>query len=80
MNPGDTIVLGKEGMTNGSSIFGVSIRAWVVITTTAAILGAWLTNCVFNALGYTSATFSVPEPIYTVWIAVISYYFGTLKK
>jgi hypothetical protein len=31
------------------------------------------------SLGYTSAAISVPEPIYSVFIAVISYYFGSQK-
>jgi len=71
---------GSVPFTNGSSIGGVSVRAWIVLIIVMSVCGNWMFNTVLFSLGYTSNNMVVPEPIYSVFIAVISYYFGQIKK
>ena len=67
-------------LSNGSSIFGLSVRAWIVMYFDFCVLGVWVMNNVLLAFGVTSANTVIPEPIYTIFVAVNSFYFGNIKQ
>lgn len=80
----ETEITKKESISTSpdksSTIAGVSVRGWIVVIIVLSVCGNWIANTLMVSLGYTSANMTVPEPIYSVFIAVISYYFGQLKK
>lgn len=65
---------------NGSSIFGVSVRGWLAIVLVTTVCSNWTANTIMMALGWTSANTTVPEPIYSLVIGAVAYYFGQTSK
>ena len=66
---------------NGSSIGGISVRAWIALLITFTVCANWTANTLMVSLGYTSANITIPEPLYSVFVGVIGIYFGQqLKK
>lgn len=77
---GDTQIAVPDGNGN-SKVFGVSVRAWIVLMFNFSVLGVWVANSIFVSLGWTSAVnVKVEEPIYTIFVAVNTYYFTNIKK
>lgn len=82
----DTSMIQKEG--SGSSAFGISIRAWLAIGLAATVCASHLSVVVavvyyaiqkgdFQNVG--SLT-TISEPLYTLSVGAISYYFGSLSR
>ncbi len=71
---------GTNGTNGSSSFFGISIRAWIVIMFDSSVLLTWMANNIMAGLGYTSYTFKLEEPLYTIFIAVNTYYFSNIKQ
>ena len=66
---------------NGNSkIFGVSVRAWITIWFDFIVLGVWAANQIFTSIGWTQAGTKIDEPLYTIFVAVNTYYFSSLKQ
>lgn len=66
---------------NGSTMFGVSVRAWLALLITGTVCINWSANTIMVSLGYTSSNIVIPEPLYSVFVGVIGIYFGQqLKK
>jgi hypothetical protein len=65
---------------NGSTVLGISVRAWIVLYFDFCVLGVWVMNNILLAFGVTSANTVIPEPIYTIFVAVNSFYFGNIKQ
>lgn len=77
---GDTQIAAPDGNGN-SKVFGVSVRAWIVLMFNFSVLGVWVANSIFASLGWTSSVnVKVEEPIYTIFVAVNTYYFTNIKK
>lgn len=70
----------QQEQPNGSKIFNLSIRGLITLILVTGVIGVWITNTVLMSLGWTSANTEVPEPIYSLVIAAVSYYFGTTTK
>jgi hypothetical protein len=62
--------------SSGSQCWGISIRAWLALIITMTVCINWTANTVMVSLGYTSASLTVPEPLYSVFVGVIGIYFG----
>lgn len=70
-----------EPKDNGISTLGsVSVRAWLALIITLAVVVNWSANMVMASLGYTSVNIVIPEPIYSAFMMVLGMYFGQAKK
>lgn len=70
-----------EPKDNGISTLGsVSVRAWLALIITLAVVLNWSANMVMASLGYTSVNIVIPEPIYSAFMMVLGMYFGQAKK
>lgn len=67
-------------LPNGSSFLKLSVRACIVLWFDFCVLGVWVMNNILLAYGVTSANTVIPEPIYTIFVAVNSFYFGNIKQ
>lgn len=80
MTPDQTTTIAKEGQgINGSSIFNVSVRAWIALIVTCTVCLCFVFNIVMAVLGYTSATVTIGEPLYGAFGLVLGLYFGQKK-
>jgi len=67
--------------SNGNSkMFGVSIRAWITVWFDFIVLGVWAANQIFASIGWTIPDTKIDEPLYTIFVAVNTYYFSTIKQ
>lgn len=63
-----------------SSVNNISVRAWLAIIITLAVVLNWSANMTMAALGYTSTNIVIPEPIYSAFMMVLGMYFGQATK
>lgn len=63
-----------------STLGSVSVRAWLALIITLAVVLNWSANMVMASLGYTSVNIVIPEPIYSAFMMVLGMYFGQAKK
>lgn len=70
-----------EPQDKGISMIGsVSVRAWLALIITLAVVVNWTANMVMSSLGITSVNIVIPEPIYSAFMMVLGMYFGQAKK
>lgn len=65
---------------NTSTYNNISVRAWLALIITLAVVVNWTANMTMAALGYTSVNIVIPEPIYSAFMMVLGMYFGQAKK
>ncbi len=63
-----------------SAVNNISVRAWLAIIITLAVVLNWTANMTMAALGYTSVNIVIPEPIYSAFMMVLGMYFGQATK
>lgn len=59
-----------------STIFGVSVRAWLVLEIVTAVVLIHISNFILACLGYTSMAMKIEEPLYSGFMIALGYYFG----
>lgn len=69
-----------RGMVDGSILLGVAISGWLALILTITVCGIVTTNMILAALGYTSVYVTIPEPLYSGFIAALAFYLGLNKK
>ena len=87
MNDTETVIMQRDGKPVGSHVFGVSVRGWLAWVLVATICFSHLT--VAGATAYHSirtGDFSlmgtlttIGEPLYSMAIAALGFYFGNQK-
>ncbi len=63
-----------------SSIFGVSVRGWLVLILVSTVCAMNLTNLILVCLGLTSMTLQISEPLYSGFNVGIGFYLGQVMK
>lgn len=76
----DTIQPTPPGESAPSAVNNISVRAWLAIIITLAVVLNWTANMTMAALGYTSVNIVIPEPIYSAFMMVLGMYFGQATK
>lgn len=70
--------------TDDSKIWGVSLRAWIVSLLVGTACGIYIIDAVTKAYmriaGKSDAEFTIGEPLYTLSIMVVTFYFGNSRK
>lgn len=65
---------------DSSSIFGVSVRGWIVLIIISTVCIMNITNLVLVCLGLTSMTLQISEPLYSGFNVGIGFYLGQVMK
>jgi len=70
--------------SHDSQIMGVSVRAWLVLILVGTVCGLAVsyavTDIVLSVALKTLPTFEVKEPLYSIVIAAVAYYFGQSQR
>lgn len=65
-----------ETTPSDSTIFGVSVRAWLVVMLVTCVCAMQLLGMVLGYLATGDLVIEIREPLYSLTIAGFSYYFG----
>lgn len=63
-----------------SRICGVSVRAYLVLMLVATVCAGYIANMILSYLASGDIVLEVKEPLYSMAVAAIAYYFGQSQK